>query len=76
MSGDGAQSLRAEATRAEVGRPIVRIATVADAAAITRIYNQGIEDPIATFYRRHGKLDGQWRDCVTVEKLLGDASCP
>lgn len=25
-------------------------------------------------YRRHGKLDGQWRDCVVVEKLLGDAA--
>jgi len=23
-------------------------------------------------YRRHGKLDGQWRDCVIVEKLLGE----
>jgi phosphinothricin acetyltransferase len=22
-------------------------------------------------YYRHGKLDGQWRDCVIVEKLLG-----
>jgi phosphinothricin acetyltransferase len=22
-------------------------------------------------YRRHGQLDGQWRDCVIVEKLLG-----
>jgi phosphinothricin acetyltransferase len=22
-------------------------------------------------YRRHGRLDGQWRDCVIVEKLLG-----
>jgi phosphinothricin acetyltransferase len=21
-------------------------------------------------YRRHGKLDGQWRDCVIVERLL------
>jgi len=21
-------------------------------------------------YRRHGKLDGEWRDCVIVEKLL------
>jgi phosphinothricin acetyltransferase len=21
-------------------------------------------------YRRHGKLDGEWRDCVVVEKLL------
>jgi len=25
-------------------------------------------------YRRHGRLDGAWRDCVIVERLLGDAS--
>ncbi|MDQ3809688.1 MAG: N-acetyltransferase family protein, partial [Chloroflexota bacterium] len=25
-------------------------------------------------YRRHGKLDGDWRDCVIVEKLLGEAA--
>ena len=25
-------------------------------------------------YRRHAKLDGQWRDCVIVERLLGDAA--
>jgi L-amino acid N-acyltransferase YncA len=25
-------------------------------------------------YRRHGKTDGVWRDCVIVEKLLGDAA--
>ena len=25
-------------------------------------------------YRRHGKLDGEWRDCVIVEKLLGSAA--
>jgi phosphinothricin acetyltransferase len=25
-------------------------------------------------YRRHGQLDGQWRDCVIVEKLLGPAT--
>jgi L-amino acid N-acyltransferase YncA len=24
-------------------------------------------------YRRHGKLDGAWRDCVIVETLLGEA---
>jgi L-amino acid N-acyltransferase YncA len=24
--------------------------------------------------RRHGRLDGEWRDCVLVERLLGDAS--
>jgi L-amino acid N-acyltransferase YncA len=26
--------------------------------------------------RRHGKLDGQWKDCVLVERLLGDAATP
>jgi len=30
-------------------------------------------DQVGT-YRRHGKLDGQWRDCVIVERLLGDAA--
>jgi phosphinothricin acetyltransferase len=25
-------------------------------------------------YRRHGKLDGQWRDCVIVERVLGNAA--
>lgn len=25
-------------------------------------------------YRRHGRLDGAWRDCVIVERLLGEAT--
>jgi phosphinothricin acetyltransferase len=25
-------------------------------------------------YRRHGKLEGAWKDCVIVEKLLGEAA--
>jgi phosphinothricin acetyltransferase len=25
-------------------------------------------------HQRHGKLDGEWRDCVIVELLLGEAS--
>jgi L-amino acid N-acyltransferase YncA len=25
-------------------------------------------------YRRHAKLDGEWRDCVIVELLLGEAA--
>ncbi len=25
-------------------------------------------------YRRHGKLDGNWRDVVIVERLLGEAA--
>jgi len=27
-------------------------------------------------YRRHGELDGEWRDCVIVERLLGEATEP
>lgn len=29
---------------------------------------------VVGLYRRHGKVDGVWRDCVIVEKLLGDAA--
>ena len=25
-------------------------------------------------YRRHGRLAGEWRDCVIVERLLGEAA--
>jgi len=25
-------------------------------------------------YRRHGKLDGRWMDCVIVERLVGEAA--
>lgn len=25
-------------------------------------------------HRRHARLDGEWRDCVIVERLLGDAA--
>jgi phosphinothricin acetyltransferase len=25
-------------------------------------------------YQRHGKLDGEWRDCVIVERLLGSGA--
>lgn len=29
---------------------------------------------IVGVYHRHGKLDGEWRDCVIVERLLGQAA--
>ena len=25
-------------------------------------------------FRRHGRLDGEWRDVLVVERLLGDAA--
>jgi L-amino acid N-acyltransferase YncA len=27
-------------------------------------------------YRRHGKLEGEWRDCVIVERMLDEESSP
>jgi L-amino acid N-acyltransferase YncA len=29
---------------------------------------------VVGMYRRHGRLEGQWRDCIIVEKLLGEAA--
>jgi L-amino acid N-acyltransferase YncA len=103
----------------------IRPAAPGDAAAIAAIYNEGIEDRVATFetrprdagevaewiagglpfvvaenggivgfarvspysdrcvyagigevgiQRRHGRLDGEWKDCVLVERLLGEAA--
>jgi len=29
---------------------------------------------VVGIYRRHAKMDGRWRDCVIVERLLGEAA--
>jgi phosphinothricin acetyltransferase len=29
---------------------------------------------VVGIYERHGRLDGEWRDCVIVEKLIGEAA--
>jgi hypothetical protein len=42
----------------------------ADAPAIARIYNLGT----VGVHRRHGRLDGEWRDVLVVERLLGEAA--
>lgn len=31
---------------------------------------------IVGLQRRHGRLDGEWKDCVLVERLLGEAAAP
>jgi len=55
-----------------------RDAAVADAPAIARIYNEGIDDRVATFETRHRTADGvvQWLDgrhpVVVVEDESGD----
>lgn len=94
----------------------IRDASPQDAADIAAIYDEGIEERVATFetrlrsaeeigawfgddlpfvvadnlasravhraagftevglQRRHGRLDGEWKDCVLVERLLGAAA--
>jgi phosphinothricin acetyltransferase len=42
-----------------------------NAASLTLHERAGFR--VVGVYRRHGKLDGTWRDCVIVEKLLGAA---
>ncbi len=51
----------------------VRAATLADAEAICGIYNAVVERcgfSSVGLHRRHGQLDGAWRDVLVVERLL------
>jgi L-amino acid N-acyltransferase YncA len=53
----------------------VRSATAGDLPAIVAIYNAvaaGLEE--LGIRRRHGRLDGRWKEWVLVEWLLGDAA--
>jgi phosphinothricin acetyltransferase len=40
--------------------------------AASRALLKGLGFEEIGIHRRHGKLDGIWRDCVVVERLLGD----
>ena len=57
--GPGVLETRVPALPGEHGKPGV--------ARVRRLSGSGV-------YRRPGKVDGVWRDCVIVEKLLGDAA--
>jgi hypothetical protein len=62
----------------------IRPAAPHDAPAVAAIYNHGIAERQATSEtrprsggghpRRHGRLDGEWKDAVLVERVLGDAA--
>ena len=43
-----------------------------NAASIAAHRAAGFE--VVGVQRRHGRLDGEWRDCVLVERLLGEAA--
>ena len=39
--------------------------------AASRALLKGLGFEEIGIHRRHGQLDGRWRDCVIVERLLG-----
>jgi L-amino acid N-acyltransferase YncA len=63
--------LAAEAERAGFYKLTSRLFT--DNAASRAVHlSAGFEE--VGVQRRHGRLDGEWKDCVLVERLLGEAS--
>lgn len=42
-------------------------------AASRALFRAGRFEEVGTF-RRHGRLDGEWRDVLVLERLLGDAA--
>jgi len=71
-----------------IGRRLLdEICTAAEAAGLHKLTSRIFSDNAASIaaheaagfvvvgvQRRHGRLDGEWRDCVVVERLLGDAA--
>ena len=65
------QALCEEAERAGYYKLTARIFTTN--AASRALHRAAGFDEVGV-QRRHGRLDGEWRDCVLVERLLGDAT--
>jgi L-amino acid N-acyltransferase YncA len=65
------EALCAEAERTGLYKLTSRIFTDNEASRAVHVaagfHEVGIQ-------RRHGRLDGRWKDCVLVERLLGDAA--
>jgi L-amino acid N-acyltransferase YncA len=71
-----------------VGRVLLDgLCTAAEAAGLHKITSRIFDDNAASIavhvaagfdvvglQRRHGRLDGEWKDCVLVERLLGEAA--
>ena len=79
----------ARAARGEgIGRLLLdEVCRAAEAAGLHKLTSRIFSDNAASIaaheaagfvvvgvQRRHGRLDGEWRDCVVVERLLGDAA--
>ncbi|HEV2812708.1 MAG TPA: arsinothricin resistance N-acetyltransferase ArsN1 family A [Solirubrobacteraceae bacterium] len=65
------EGLAAEAERAGLYKLTARIFTT-NAASLAAHRAAGFSE--VGVQRRHGKLDGEWKDVVLVERLLGDAA--
>ena len=63
-------ALREEAERAGLYKLTSRVFT--DNAASRAVHLAAGFDEVGV-QRRHGRLDGHWKDCVLVERLLGEA---
>jgi L-amino acid N-acyltransferase YncA len=88
--GEHAVYVDSAAQRLGVGHTLLEaLATAAEAAGLykltSRIFttntasirlHQASGFTIVGVQRRHGRLDGEWKDCVLVERLLGDAAAP
>jgi L-amino acid N-acyltransferase YncA len=71
-----------------IGRRLLdEVCLAAEAAGIHKLTSRIFSDNAASIaaheaagfvvvgvQRRHGRLDGEWKDCVVVERLLGDAA--
>jgi L-amino acid N-acyltransferase YncA len=89
-AGIGEHSVYVDATHRGKGAGLMALAALCAACAergfwklLSRIFPENAASlalheragfRVVGIYRRHGKLDGAWRDCVIVEKLLGDAA--
>ena len=65
------ETLAAEAERRGMYKLTSRVFTT-NAASLAAHRAAGFEE--IGVQRRHGKLDGEWKDCVLVERLLGPAA--
>ena len=86
--GEHAVYLLAQARGRGLGRQLLdELARAAQAAGYYKLMSRIFTDNAASraahrsagfvevgIQRRHGRLDGAWKDCVLVERLLGDAA--
>jgi phosphinothricin acetyltransferase len=88
--GEHAVYVASEARRLGVGHALLEaLAAAAEQAGLykltSRIFTTNVASialheasgfTIVGVQRRHGRLDGEWKDCVLVERLLGEAAAP